>query len=317
VKAAINVNLQGYVQAFRDAEVEPTNQATGQTLTRKPFLDGTLLVRDVDPGVYQVKVTHPNLMLPIENRTIRIFDQIAPTLVPIHVRPDLFGSSPIVDVPDADLGPVQALAGSARDRATPLASKAAGEVIRAADWNTLAGVVVDLANAVQQLTTLVSPKGHDHPEIMARIADVQDNLRNYVEAFGRSILELRREIEAGTLRQRVLDVVTKGGASAEIRDRLLNHVDALEGTLQADTTVFTQKLSQTGSALLTDINQLATQQQDGGAAFLADPQVKALTAMAGNYLDAGTQTRPEAELKTYQRTTTTGGAKLAGVFARA
>jgi hypothetical protein len=315
VKAAVSLNLQGHVPAFRDAEIQLTNQATGQSVTRKPFLDGSLLVRGLDPGVWQVRVTHPNLVIPIEDRVIRIFDQIAPTLVPIRVPPDLFRDTPVRDVPDADLGPVQALATAARDQAAPLGTKAAGEVIRASDWNTLVGVVTELATAVQQLTTLVSPRGHDHPEIIEKIADVQDKLRTFVEAFGRSLLELRREIETGTLRQRLAEVLAKGAATAEVRDRVFGHVNVLETALQGDTTLFSQKLTVAGSAILTEVNQLATQQADGGAAFLGDPQVKELLGMAGNYLDAGTQTRPEAELQTYRRTTTTGGAKLAGVFA--
>lgn len=314
MKSAVNLTLQGHVPAFRDAEVELVNQATGQKIVRKPFLDGTLLVRDVDPGLWQVKVSHPNLSIPIETRVIRVFDQIHPTRVPIPVPPALFRDTPIRDIPDADLGPVQALATAARDRMGPIATKAPGEVIRAADWNTMAGVVTDLANAVLQLASLLSPKGHDHPEIAEKIAQVQDNLRTFAESYGRSLVELRREVESGMLYQRLDTVLIKGKASAATQKKLFARVTELRQTLQSDTPLFTQKLSTTGGAILAEVNQLATQQPDGGTAFLADPAVQQLLAMSSNYLDAGTQTRTDAELQTYRRTTTTGGAKLADVF---
>jgi hypothetical protein len=315
MKATLNLRLQGHTPAFRDADVELENPATGQKVTRKPFLDGTVLVRDLDPGLWKVRVTHPNLTLPIiEARDIRIFDQIVPTLVPIPIPAELFRDTPIRDIPDADLGPVQQLAQSSLERVGPLAAKQPGEAIRAADWNTLTGVVGDLANAVLQLVALVSPHGHPHPEIAEKIAEVQENLRRFAEAFGRSLVELRREVETGTLRQRIDTVLVKGGASAELRERLRLRLNALEESLQGDTTLFTQKLAFAGSQILTEVNQLAVQQPDGGAQFLADDDVKQLNAMATNYFDAGTQTRPEAELQTYRRSTTSGGAKLGKVF---
>lgn len=314
MKTAVNLTMAGHVPAFRDARVELTNEATGQKITRSPFLDGSLLIRDVDPGLWQLTVTHPNLMAPIENRRIRIFDQLFPTRVPVAVPADLFRDTPIRDIPDADLGPVQTLAAAAGASVAPLGGKAAGEVIRASDWNTLVGVVSDLATAVGQLVSLVSPRGHDHPEIAEKIAEVQGNLRRFAESFGHSLLELRREIETGTLHQRVDDVLSKGNAAAEIRTRLTARVTDLRTALQGDTVLFTQKLSTAGSAILTDVNLIATQQADGGAAFLADPAVREITAMATNYLDAGTQTNAENELATYRRTTATGGSKLGAVF---
>jgi len=312
--ATLNVQMQGHTLAFRDAEVHLTNQATGATITRKPFLDGSLVVRDIDPGVWQMKVTHPNLTLPIDNRPIRIFDQRPPTLIPIPVPADLFRDTPIRDIPDADVGPVQALATAARDRALPLGGKASGEVIRASDWNGLVGTVTDLANAVLQLAALVSPRGHDHPEIAEKIAEVQGNLRRFAESFGHSLLELRREIEAGTLHQRLTDVLTKGQAGTVLKDRLNGRVLDLHRSLQGDTVLFSQQLSSTGSDIITGINELAVQQSDGGAAFLADSQVKQVLAMAGTYFDAGTQTRQESELQTYRQSTAKGGPKLGAVF---
>src|SRR2546421_3671477 len=190
-KATFNLQLQGFPAANRDATVKLTNQATGQIIERKPFLDGSLQVRDVDPGLWQLVVRHPNLVNPIIQQPVRLFPQPTPTFIPIPVPADLFKDTPIRDIPDANLAPVQQAVTSVRDRARPLAVKGAGEVIRASDWNSLAGAVSDLAAAVLELTNLVSPKGHDHPEIAEKIDEVQGNLRRFAEAFGKSLVELR------------------------------------------------------------------------------------------------------------------------------
>jgi hypothetical protein len=312
--AAANIQLQGFAAANRDAVVRLVQESTGQAIERKPFLDGSLLVRDVDPGFYQLEVTHPNLLQPIEQRRIRIFPQPAPTFVPIPVPADLFRDTPIRDIPDADLAPVQQAATAVRNTIGPIASKGPGEAIRAADWNTLAGGLMDLASAVLQLTSLVSPKGHDHPEIAEKIGEVQENLRRFAEAFGRSLLEFRRELETAYLHQHVRDVYTLAEAPTEMRTQILTRVTELQTTLQADTPTFTQKLASTGNVLLTQINELAVQQGTGADAFRAQPAVKALIDTARNYSEAGTQVKAESELATYRRTTTAAGPKLMGVL---
>lgn len=313
-KAAFSLKLTGHTPANRDAQVKLTNVATGQEVVRTPFLDGSLLVRDLDPGDWQVVVSHPNLLQPIEQRIVRLFPQPAPTLVPIAVPPDLFRDTPIRDVPDADLSPIQQLATAARDVSLPLASKAPGEVIRADDWNRLVGAVTDLSNAVLELTRLASPTGHDHPEIAEKIGEVQGNIRRFAEAFGRSLVELRRDIENQHLRRTVVDVLDAAGAANEIRDRLLNRVTELEVATQATTPTFTAKLASAGMVFLTEVNDLAAAQGDTADDFLAAEPVQRLVQTAQFYVDSGTQTAVESELATYQRTTgAAGGSKLAWI----
>jgi len=311
MKAAFNIQLQGYTAANRDATVRLVNQATGAIIERRPFLDGSLLVRDVDPGLYELEVSHPNLLQPIERRSIRLFPQPTATYVPIRVPPDLFRDTPIRDIPDADLRPIQQTATAVRDQVRPIATKSSGEAIRAADWNTLAGAVTDLAGAVLELTQLVSPKGHDHPEIAEKIGEVQANLRRFSDTFGRSLLELQREVETDNFQRKVSDVLELGNASEETRKRVLDRVRELPELVQSETPVFTGKLTRTGATVLNAINEIAAAQGANAGQFLGNPQVQAITAIATKYSQTGTQTRAEAELQTYRATTTLGGTKFA------
>jgi len=167
-KGSLSIKLQNYPAANRDAVVTLTNRATGQILERKPFLDGTLMVRDIDPGKWEIVVKHPNVVAPLFTGVVSTLPIPLPTFVPVPIRPDDFRDTPIQDVPDADLGPVQQTVSAARTTAVAVGGKAPGEAIRATDWNQLVNAVSDIAGAVLELTSLVSPRGHDHPEIAAR-----------------------------------------------------------------------------------------------------------------------------------------------------
>lgn len=317
MKSSFNMQLQGFTAANRDAVVKITHEATGTVTERKPFLDGSLVVRDLEPGFYEVEVTHPNLNFPIDRRRVRLFPQPAPTRITIPVPEDLFRDTPIRDIPDADLSPVQQTATDARARLAPLAAKAPGEVIRAADWNQLVGAMADLAGAVLELSKLVTPRGHDHAEIAEKIAEGQENLRRFAEAYGRSLLELKRELEVRTLDQNVNGVLDAAGASAERRERLLTRVNELQGLVQSDTQTFTGKTAAAGLLLLNEINAMAVEQGDAADQFLARDDVRKVNAMARQYADAGAQTRAESELLTYERTSAAiGGTKFRDALGR-
>lgn len=310
-KGSLDVRLSGYAPANRDATIKLSNPTTGQTIERKPFLDGSLLLRDLDAGPWQMQVVHPNLISPIDTRTIRVFPQPFPTRIPVPVKPDLFRDTPIRDIPDADLSPIQQAATAARDATTPLSGKAAGEVIRSDDWNSLAGAVHELAGAVLELTNLVSPRGHDHVEIAEKIGEVQGNIRRFIESFGKSLLELRRDVESKHLRRKVTDVIGTATISEDIRNTLLAPVALLELATQEETPMFSRKLAGAGNTILATVAQMAEQQPDPDT-WQAQPEVQVLIATATHYADAGVQTEAEAELGTYRRTTTAaGGSKFA------
>lgn len=309
-RSSLSLQLTGHVPANRDALVRLKNELTGSVHESKPFLDGTLELKNLAPGPYQLEVVHPNLMTAIDRRTIRIFDQITPTRVRIPVPSDLFTDNPIRDVPDADLTPVQQLAERARTSLAPITAKAAGEVIRAADWNTLAGAVHDLSNAILELTKLVAPQGHDHPEIADKIGEVQENLRRFAESFGKGLVELRREIEADNIKQRATDMLDAVNAPADLRASVNSRVVDLEQNLQADTSVFTRKLANLGGFMLTTVNDLAAASGPEADSFVTNPSVAALSASAKSYIDAGTQVKAESELLTYKRSAAATGGKI-------
>lgn len=315
--STLSLQLQGFQPAIRQATVELVSQATGVKLTRKPFLDGSLVMKDLDPGDYEISVIHPALLTPIDVRKIKVFPQRPPTRVPIGVPEYLFKDTPIRDIPDADMAPIQQTAAAVSGRLGPIAAKAPGEVLRSADWNTLAGAVEELARAVGELARLAAPIGHAHPEIADKIDEVQDNLRGFSESFGKSLLELRREIEAGALRADLGKVLDLAQAPAATRTKLTDKLILIEQATQAEPLVFTGQIARFGGELLSEINALAEAQGDEADDFLARPEVRALTASASQYSKAGTQLKAESELGTYARTgAAISGSKLGRVIGR-
>jgi hypothetical protein len=293
--------LQGFTPANRDATVVIVEEKTGKTLERKPFLDGSLLLRKLDPGFYQIKVTHPNLINPIWQNRIRLFPQPLPTNVTIPVPEDIFTDTPIRDIPDADLGPIQQSVASVRDQVAPIGNKIAGEVIKSSDWNILVGAVSDLAGTVLELTNLVSPKGHDHPEIAEKIAEVQKNLLKFSEAYGQALLQLQREIETSNMRRKLDDLFNLGKVSPSKREDALGKLDDLNANRQASASVFTKKLSALGGQVLSQVTEIASKQDDPDA-FYADPVVQEVMGFASQYHLSGVQNTPEGEMGIYQKT---------------
>lgn len=313
-KGSVNLKLQNYPPANRDARITLTNAATGQVIERKPFLDGTLVLRDVDPGPWQVQVVHPNVVLPLFQKEIRVLPQRLPTFVPVPIDPLDFRDTPIQDTPDADLGPVQRATTAARTQVTAVGGKGPGEVIRAADWNQLVAGVVDLASAVLELVSLVSPKGHDHPEIAVKIDEVQGNVRRFVTSFGRSLLELRRDVENEHLRRVTTDVLDVAGVTGADRERVLARVGDLEASLYSTPVEFSSKLATTGRVLSAEVYDLAHAQGAEEAEFLAHPQVQKMLTLSQSLATSGGQLTAEEELDTYRRTgVALGGTKIGGL----
>jgi hypothetical protein len=307
-----NFQLKGFTPANRDAEVTLVEEVTGKEIKRKPFLDGSLNLKNLNAGFYQVKVQHPNLINPIWTKRVRLFPQPRPTVITVPVPEDIFSDTPIRDIPDSDIGPVQQSVSAAADSLAPIGSKVSGEVIRSADWNTLVGAVSELAAAVLELTHLVSPKGHDHPEIAEKIAEVQSNLLNFAESYGQNLLQLQREIETLNMRRKIEDVYNLGKVPEAERTAVLERVDELAGNLQLPAPVWTSKLANMGGLVLSQVNTIATNQDDPDE-FINNNQVKEVVNFATQYHTSGVQTTAESELNIYRKT---NAVKLTPKFGR-
>ena len=289
MKSTFQIQLGGAPQANRDALVTLNNESTGQTLKVKPFLDGSVTVRDLDPGLWKVRVDHPNATIPLFDSKVRLFDQVAPTFVPIRIAPEIV--PPQSEVPTADRSPVQRAATGVTERVAPLAGKSPGEAIRSADWNTMAQAVMDLASAVAELTSIVAPLGHRHPEIEGRIDRVQDQLNKFSTSFGRSVLIGQRQQQLTELRASVQQVVTLGRATPAQAKPATDALAQLEANLEVDSATFTSMLTSASSASFSLVNQLAL----ADPALAANEEVKSLQSTASAYTKAGVAVTPADE----------------------
>ena len=207
------LNVFGFPAANRDLTVEVRDPITSDVVrTARPFLDGTVRLPGIDPGAYELAILHPNLALPVVRRPIRILPS-GDTRVSVVIDPSQFRNTPIEDIPDANLGPVRDTVTSIGETALPLSHKQAGEAIRSDDWNTMAGAVHDLASAVAELTRLVSPTGHDHPELVAKFDEMSSNFDQLVNTLSTSMTELQRQIQAQRFRRQIDDLVSPAAST--------------------------------------------------------------------------------------------------------
>jgi hypothetical protein len=203
----LTMSILGFPAVNRDLSVQlrdPVTQNVVRTVT--PFLDGTVRVPNIDPGSYEISVLHPNLSTPVLRRPIRVLP-IGPTNVTVLIDPSRFRNTPIEDIPDANLTPVADLTKSIAETVTALGTKVPGEAIKSQDWNTLANGVRDLANTTGELTQLVSPIGHDHPELVAKINEMQTNFQTLLDTLTQALAELQRQIQTLRLQKQVRDLL--------------------------------------------------------------------------------------------------------------
>ncbi|HYQ46035.1 MAG TPA: hypothetical protein VER11_28895 [Polyangiaceae bacterium] len=205
----LTLSILGFPAANRDLKVkvlDPVSQNVVHTVT--PFLDGTVRIPKIEAGAYELAIEHPNVALPIIRQPIRVLP-VGPTKISVVIDPSKFRNSPIEDIPDANLAPVQELTQTIAETVTPLAVKVPGEAILAQDWNTMANAIRDLAGAVGQLARLVSPMGHNHPELEAKFDEVTSNFDELLNSVSASLTELQRQFQIQRLRQQIGDVLDR------------------------------------------------------------------------------------------------------------
>ena len=267
----------------------------------KPFLDGTVRL-PVDPGAYELAVLHPNLALPVVRRPIRILPS-GDTRISVIIDPSQFRNTPIEDIPDANLGPVRDTVTSVGETALPLASKQPGEAIRSDDWNTMAGAIHDLATAVAELTRLVSPTGHDHPELVTKFDEMTRNFDQLVNTLSASMTELQRQIQAQRFRRQVDDLVSVGQLDDVTAGRMFTLVGSLEANVTESPLVYGRRVRDVGQQLTAAISQVLEVKPE----LTTEPVVEAL-AQTTDLLRTQQATSYASEIQFHRMTDRTLGA---------
>lgn len=260
----LTFNIAGFPAANRDLSVEIRDPISLNVIREvKPFLDGTVRVPKIDPGSYEVTVKHPNLTLPVLRRPIQVLP-VGETKISVVIDPSKFRNTPIEDIPDANLAPVQDLVRSIAETVTPLAVKTAGEAIRADDWNTLASAIRDLAGAVGELSRLVSPLGHNHAELEKKFDEVTGNFDQMVNSISASLTELQRQIQTQRFRKQIedlLDVAAIDPTSPKGKE-FTDLIKNLEDSVTASPTVFGRQVRNTAVQISTKLESLLEEKKD-------------------------------------------------------
>lgn len=297
----LNLSILGFPAVNRDLTVELRDPGTANVVrTVKPFLDGTVRVLQIEAGAYELAVRHPNIALPVLIRPIRVFP-VGDTTVSVVIDPSRFRNTPIEDLPDANLTPVQDAVRSVAETITPLANKVPGEAILAQDWNTMAAAIRDLANAVGELTRLVSPLGHNHPELEKKFDEMSGNFDELVNSVSASLTELQRQIQTQRFRQQVADVLDAANVdpvSPKGRE-FTDLVTVLEVSVTASPTKFGREARNTAVQLSTKLETLLDEKKDD-ATFAASDQVKNLSTSI-DLLKDQRATSYNAELQNYRK----------------
>jgi hypothetical protein len=313
----LNLSILGFPAVNRDLTVELRDPAADVVVkTAQPFLDGTVRIAQLDPGAYELAVFHPNLTLPVLQRPIRVLPT-GDTRIQVLIDPSKFRSTPIVDIPDANLGPVRDAAQGVAETALPLAQKQPGEAITASDWNAIASGIRELALALTELTRLVTPVGHNHTELETKIEEISGNFTSLLETLSAAMTELQRQIQAERFRKQVEDVLTAGGIErgAGPGRELLDAVGQLTTAVTDTPTRFGRVARTTGIQLSTKLEQILDEKADDET-FINSNEVKQLSETV-DLLKAQRATTYSSELEHLRKVDRTlGGGGLIDVLSK-
>jgi hypothetical protein len=274
----LTVNLLGFPAVNRDLSVELRDPATQNVVrTVKPFLDGTVRVPKIEAGAYEISVRHPNIAIPVLVRPIRVLP-VGDTKVSLVIDPSKFRNTPIEDIPDANLTPVQDLVKSVADTVLPLGNKVPGEAILSRDWNMLASAVRDLANAVGELTQLVSPRGHNHRELEAKFDEVTGNFSSLVNTLSTTVAELQRQIQTQRFRKQIDDVLDAAAIPPDSprAKEFTDLVGQLEKSVTVSPTQFSREARNAATVLAGKVETLIDEKTHDNPAFATAEPVQNL-----------------------------------------
>jgi hypothetical protein len=305
--STLNLSVLGFPAVNNDLTVEVRDPQTLTVVaTGRPFLDGSISIPKLDPGPYEIAVLHTNLALPVLTRPIRVLP-VGDTTISVLIDPSKFRNTPIADIPDANLGPVRDTAGSIGETVLPLAQKQPGESIRAADWNAMASGIRDLSTALGELTRLVTPVGHDHPELTAKIDEMTANFSQLLDTLSAAMTELQRQIQALRFRRQVDDLISKAALDPATGPgkNLIDIVSQLDLNVTETPTRFSRVARGAGVQLSTTLTQVLDANQ-GNEQLLNSDAVKNL-GQTSDLLRAATSTTYSAELEQQRKTDRTFG----------
>ncbi len=312
---ALNLNVLGFPAVNRDLTVELRDTATHEVVkTAQPFSDGTVRIPSIAAGAYEMRLVHPNLATPVLQRPIRVLPT-GDTNVSVLIDPSKFKNTPIEDIPDANLGPVRDTAASVAESVLPLAHKRPGEAIKAEDFNQMASSIRDLALAFVELTRLVSPVGHSHPELETKFDEVTGNFTQLLNTVSTAMAELQRQIQAQRVRTQVEDVLSVAEidkASPQGR-QMLDLVGQLEAKVTDPPLTFGRTARDVGIQLQTQLEQVIDQKAPQNPDIVDAMPVKNLAA-ATDLLKTQRATSYDSELEHHLLADRTlgGGLKLFG-----
>jgi len=294
---ALNLNILGFPQVNNDLMVELRDPVSNVVVkTARAYSDGTVRMPKIDAGAYELAVLHPNLTLPVIRRPIRVLPT-GETTVSVLIDPSKFRNTPIEDIPDANLSPVRETAESIAETVLPLGQKQPGEAIKADDFNMLASSIRELALAVAELTRLVTPVGHSHPELEAKLDEMQGNFETLLNTLSTAMAELQRQIQSQRVRKQVEDVLDRAEVdpSSPTARGFLDLVDSLDAQVTETPTSFGRTARDTGIQLATKLEQLIDERAEDPE-FAQEANVKAL-ADAADLLKTQRTTSYDAELE--------------------
>ena len=279
VMTALNLSIAGFPAVNRDLTVQIRDSVSREIIkTAKPYLDGTARIPQILSGAYELELVHPNITLPVLRRPIRVLP-VGTTQVSVLIDPSLFKNTPIEDIPDANLGPVRATVSSVAETILPLAHKLPGEAIKAEDFNLLASSIRDIGLALMEVTRLVTPVGHNHPELETKFGEVTGNFETLLNTLSTAMAELQRQIQAQRVRRQVEDVLDVAGVdkSSATGKRFFDLVDALDAHVTEPPTRYARKARDTGLQLQTNLEQLIDVTSQAQPEFVDTAVVKQLT----------------------------------------
>lgn len=278
INNALNLNILGFPAVNSDLKIELRDPLTREVVTTaRPFADGSVRVSKMTAGQYELAVIHPQLPLPVLQRPIRVLPG-GDTTVSVLIDPSKFRNTAIQDVPDANLGPVRDRLASVAETTLPLSEKVAGEAIRSDDFNALANGIRDIALAVSELTRLVTPVGHNHPELEAKLNEMQGNFDTLVSTLTVAMTELQRQLQAQRVRTQVEDVIDAAKLPRESPKarELIDTVKLLDVDLTASPTLYGRLRRDAGQQLATKVEALIDERTTTDPTFVDASEVKAL-----------------------------------------